>query len=124
MAAGDELIDTMVEASFAIIAEVTRVGAERDASLTMVRMLGVLRDRTVTMAQLADFLGLERSTVSGLVDRAERRGLVSRQASAADRRSTELALTDAGRALAHEAATEIGRRISPIVARLPLRVEA
>ena len=63
------------------------------------RLLGVLRDRTPTMNELATLLGLDKSSVTGLVDRAERRGLVTRVASSADRRCRARQLTDAGRSL-------------------------
>jgi DNA-binding MarR family transcriptional regulator len=115
-------VDLLVQTSFEVIAIVTRVGAEQDLSLTLVRMLGILRDRTLTMAELANYLGLERSTVSGLVDRAEVRGLVGRRASAADRRSIELRLSAAGLTLANAAAGSVGQRLTPIVEKLPAEV--
>lgn len=120
----DALVDILAQTSFALISIVTRIGAEHDLSLTQVRMLGIMRDRTLTMAGLADYLGLERSTISGLVDRAERRGLVRRQANAVDRRSTELVLTPAGLELAQVAAGSIAERVAPIVEELPEPVRA
>lgn len=107
--------DAFVETSFAVIAVVTRVGAEHDLSLTAVRTLGILRDRVLTMAELADYLGLERSTVSGLVDRAERRGLVKRTRHASDGRSTRVQLTAAGHEQVDRAAAEVARRITPLI---------
>jgi DNA-binding MarR family transcriptional regulator len=112
-------VDVLVQTSFEVIAIVTRVGAEHDLSLTLVRMLGILRDRTLTMAELANYLGLERSTVTGLVDRAERRGLVTREASAADGRSIELRLSPDGQELADGATEIVGARLRPIVEKLP-----
>ncbi|MEJ1229842.1 MAG: MarR family winged helix-turn-helix transcriptional regulator [Galbitalea sp.] len=79
----------------------------------------ILRDRTLTMARLADFLGLERSTGERPGDRAERRGLVERQTSTADGRSTELRLTRKGQEQAQIAATEVAARVAPIVHDLP-----
>jgi DNA-binding MarR family transcriptional regulator len=107
--------DVFVETSFAVIALVTRVGAEHDLSLSAVRMLGILRDRRLTMAELADYLGLERSTVSGLVDRAERRGLVERARHASDGRSTHVQLTALGHEQVNVAAAEVADRIAPII---------
>jgi DNA-binding MarR family transcriptional regulator len=112
-----ETVDRFVETSFAIVAQVTRVGAEHDLSLTAVRMLGILRDRTLTMAELAEYLGLERSTVTGLVDRAERRGLVMRETHASDGRSTRVRLSPEGQKQVDAAAAEIARRIEPIIER-------
>ena len=114
-----EQVDALVQTSFDVVAVVTRVGAEHDLSLTLVRLIGILRDRTLTMAELADYLGLERSTVSGLIDRAERRGLVARQPSAADGRSVELRITDDGQKLAAIATAEIADRLAPLVGRMP-----
>jgi DNA-binding MarR family transcriptional regulator len=117
--AAEALVDLLVQTSFDIVAIVTRIGAEHNLSLTQARMLGILRDRTLTMAQLADHLGLERSTISGLVDRAETRGLVVRTASAADRRSTQLSLTPDGQTLARDAVAKITRTVLPIVESMP-----
>ena len=117
-----EFVDVLVQTSFEVVAIVTRVGAEHDLSLTLVRMLGILRDRTLTMAELASYLGLERSTVSGLVDRAERRNLVARRASAVDGRSIELRLSPSGQALAEQATGVVAERLMPIVERLPAEV--
>src|ERR1700751_1075505 len=83
----DELRDGLVQVSFAVTAVLSRVAAEQDLSLTQLRVLGILRDREPTMAELATYLGLERSTVSGLIDRAVQRGLVQKTADSADGRS-------------------------------------
>lgn len=119
IAPSQELVDLLVQTSFEVIAIVTRVGAEHDLSLTLVRVLGILRDRTLTMAELARYLGLERSTVTGLVDRAERRGLVIRQESEVDGRSITLRLSSDGQALAAGAVATASERLTPIVERLP-----
>jgi DNA-binding CsgD family transcriptional regulator len=73
-----ELVDALVRSSFAVMAVLSRIGAEHDLSLTQLRMLGILRDRRVTMSELADHLGLDKSTISGLVSRAEKRRLIER----------------------------------------------
>ena len=64
-----------------------RRAREHDLSIIQTRLLGVLRDRRPTMNELARFLDLDKSSVTGLVDRAERRGLVERVPSTADRRA-------------------------------------
>src|SRR5579862_5899053 len=68
-----ELIDALVRSSFAVMAVLNRIGAEHDLSLTQLRMLGILRDRRITMSELGGYLGLDKSTISGLVSRAEKR---------------------------------------------------
>ena len=74
----EELRDALAQMSFTLMAVLTEVAAEHDLSLTQLRVLGILRDREPTMADLATFTGLERSTISGLIDRATQRGLVTR----------------------------------------------
>jgi DNA-binding MarR family transcriptional regulator len=71
-----ELRDALAQMSFTLMAVLAEVAAEHDLSLTQLRVLGILRDREPTMAGLATFTGLERSTISGLIDRASARELV------------------------------------------------
>jgi DNA-binding MarR family transcriptional regulator len=96
----DDLVDALVQASFVTMAELSKLGAEYDLSLTQLRVLGILRDRRLRMTDLADFLGLEKSTMSGLADRAARRGLLGRAPNPQDGRATDLFLTESGRQLA------------------------
>jgi MarR family transcriptional regulator, lower aerobic nicotinate degradation pathway regulator len=109
----DGLVDDLVQTSFAVMAVLTRVGAAHDLSLTLLRLLGILRDRQPRMAELADHLGLEKSTVSGLVDRAERRGLVQRSTTPEDGRSVRVGLSAEGRRLARTVETEIADALVP-----------
>ena len=102
-----DLLDGLVLTSFTVIALLSRTAAEHDMSLTQLRMLAILRDRTPAMADLAGFLGLERSSVSGLIDRAARRGLVQRVASSDDGRSVQVSLTADGHRLAAQVAGEV-----------------
>ncbi|MRR16281.1 MAG: MarR family transcriptional regulator [Deltaproteobacteria bacterium] len=50
--------------------------------------------------ELSRALGLDKSAITGLVDRLAGKGLVERRALPSDRRSMSIALTDAGRAAA------------------------
>ncbi|MBE7195789.1 MAG: MarR family transcriptional regulator, partial [Gordonia polyisoprenivorans] len=76
--ADSPLIDALVQVSFAVTAVLTKVAAAQDLSLTQIRLLGILRNRTPTLSELAERLGLDRSSVSGLIDRAAARDLVRR----------------------------------------------
>ena len=69
-------------------------------------MLGILRDRTPSMLDLARHLKLGKSSVSGLIDRAEARGLVERQAAPHDGRAIHVGLTAAGRRQAKQLTAE------------------
>jgi DNA-binding MarR family transcriptional regulator len=114
----DDLRDALVQISFALMAALTEVAAEHDMSLTQLRMLGILRDREPTMADLATFTGLERSTISGLIDRAAQRGLVVRTADPHDGRSVRVSLTKQARGLVPEVTAAIADRIKPLTGHL------
>jgi len=114
-------VDGLAQLSFLVQGMLERRAAEHDLSMVQTRLLGVLRDRTPTMNELARFLGLDKSSVTGLVDRAERRGLVARVPSAADRRAVLVSLTDQGRSLVSAAAAGFGSDISALLGHLPAR---
>jgi DNA-binding MarR family transcriptional regulator len=113
-----ELIDALVLASFAVMAVLNRVSAEHDLSLTQLRVLAILRDRRGRMSELADYLGLDKSTISGLVDRAEKRGLLKREPNPDDGRAVDVFLTAAGAQLAAQGADQITRALSPMIRQL------
>ncbi|MEQ8166485.1 MarR family winged helix-turn-helix transcriptional regulator [Pelagibacterium sp.] len=53
----------------------------------------------IDQARLSTLIAYDRATIGGVVDRLERKGLVSREISARDRRAREVRLTDEGRAV-------------------------
>jgi len=55
-------------------------------------------DETITATQLATYMGQERQSMTGLIDRMEARGWLSRTRDLPDRRAIRLALTATGRA--------------------------
>jgi DNA-binding MarR family transcriptional regulator len=113
-----ELIDALVRSSFAVMAVLSRIGAEHDLSLTQLRMLGILRDRRVMMSELAGYLGLDKSTISGLVSRAEKRRLIERAPNPADGRAVDVFLTAEGSELAGRGAAQVARALSPMTGEL------
>jgi DNA-binding MarR family transcriptional regulator len=113
------LVDGLAQLSFLVHNALAEIAGEHDLSIIQTRLLGVLRDREPTMNELGRLLGLDKSSISGLVDRAQRRGLVMRTVSAADRRAFQVSITDAGRQLAGEIAARFGERIETAVAPLP-----
>jgi DNA-binding MarR family transcriptional regulator len=66
------------------------------------------------MGCLSRKLDLEKSSVSGLVDRVERQGLVKRVRDPHDRRAWAVELTDTGQRMAHRTHEEIGARIGAL----------
>jgi MarR family transcriptional regulator, lower aerobic nicotinate degradation pathway regulator len=114
----DDLRDSLVRVSFTVIAVLSRVAAGHDLSLTQLRVLGILRDREPTMAELATYLGLERSTVSGLIDRAVQRRLVQKTTHPVDGRSVRISLTSEARRLETQIIAEIGELMEPLTGQL------
>lgn len=99
-------VDALAQLSFVVHGALEQRAAQNDVSIAQTRLLGVLRDRTPTMNELAKLLGLDKSSVTGLVDRAERRGLVARAQSTGDRRSVLVQLTSHGRSLVAQVARQ------------------
>ena len=117
-------VDGLAQLSFVILGMLEHRAAAYDLSIIQTRLLGVLRDRKPTMNELARLLGLDKSSVTGLVDRAERRGLVVRVPSTADRRAVLVSLTDGGRALVSQASARFGADVLAMLDRLPPRDRA
>ncbi len=111
-------MDALAQLSFVVQEALGEVAASHDLSMIQVRVLGILRDRSVGMNELARHLGLDKSSVTGLIDRAERRGLVRRKTSTTDRRAVEVSITAAGRKLAERGAGEFAQRVAALVAPL------
>lgn len=109
------LVDALAQLSFLVQNALAEIAGEYDLSITQTRLLGILRDREPTMNQLGHHLGLDKSSITGLVDRAQRRGLVTRTPSTVDRRSFQVSITDAGRQLAEQVAARFAERIERCV---------
>jgi DNA-binding MarR family transcriptional regulator len=112
------LVDALAQLSFTVQGTLGRIAAAYDLSIVQARLLGILRDRSPTIMELARFLQLDKSSVTGLVDRAQERGLVTRTASTLDRRSVHVTLTAAGRELVDRATAAFGAEIEILVADL------
>jgi DNA-binding MarR family transcriptional regulator len=113
-----DLIDSLVRTAFFTTAVLSRIAAGHDLSLTQLRVLAILRDRQGSMSDLATYLGLDKSSISGLVDRAEKRGLVQRTPNPLDGRGIDVALTAEGGQLAEEGAAEVAEALSPLIGTL------
>ncbi len=65
-------------------------------------LYAALRQPGLDQRTLAATIGFDTSTIGGVIDRLEKRGLIERQASPTDRRVRLLHVTDAGAALVDE----------------------
>ena len=80
------------------------------ASVSEVMTLAHLRERPVTQLELGDVLGLEKSTVSRLVESMARKGWVEKERDRSNRRYQLVRLTAAGSRAAREAGKAMHRR--------------
>jgi DNA-binding MarR family transcriptional regulator len=102
----------LVQAIYACVSE------RHDLTPVQARLLCVLLDGPRGMAELAHCFGVEKAALTGLMDRAERRGLARRSPVPGDRRALQATLTDAGRRAAAAFHTELGAELSRLVAPL------
>ena len=109
------LVDGLFQLSFLLHNTLARISSEHDLSIIQVRLLGILRDREPAMFELAQHLELEKSSLSGLVDRAEARGLVERIPSPDDRRAAHVRVTAQGRKLSRVIEQEVNVEVEQLV---------
>jgi DNA-binding MarR family transcriptional regulator len=112
------MVDGLVQLSFAVQTVLATAAGRHDLTVAQVRLMGILRDRTPGMRELAGHLGLDKSSATGLVDRAQKRGLVTRKASTEDGRSVHVASTPLGRRLTKKVEAEITAEIGVLTAAL------
>ncbi len=100
-------IDRIIEAVVYLYTEARRVTKEvaRERGLTgpqisAIKILESFGD--ISLSELSDRMSARNSTITGLVDRMERNGLVERIRSAEDRRVTLIRLTPEGARIARE----------------------
>jgi DNA-binding MarR family transcriptional regulator len=90
----------LVRLFFTQRASLPPLAAELELSPAQCHVLHMIEpDRPLPMGRLAETLACHASNVTGLVDRLESRGLVSRRRSPGDRRMRVLVLTPEGAAL-------------------------
>jgi DNA-binding MarR family transcriptional regulator len=112
VAAGLVQLTALVQAIYA------RVSERHDLTPVQARLLCRLLDGPRGMAELARCFGVEKAALTGLMDRAERRGLARRSPVAGDRRALQVTLTDAGYRTAAAFHAEIGAELSLLIAPL------
>jgi DNA-binding MarR family transcriptional regulator len=83
------------------------------------RLLCMLATGPRRMSELAGLLGIEKAALTGLADRAERRGLVARTAVPGDRRAVSVALTPEGREVASTFHDDVSASLDQLTDVLP-----
>ena len=74
-------------------------------------LLALFDDGSMSPSQIAKRIMVESSTVTGIIDRLEQKGLVTRTRISQDRRVITIELTEAGRRLAENAPPPIQQKI-------------
>jgi DNA-binding MarR family transcriptional regulator len=112
VATGLVQLTTLVQAIYA------RVSERHDLTPVQARLLCHLLDGPRGMAELAHCFGVEKAALTGLMDRAERRGLARRSPVPGDRRALQVTLTDAGHRAATAFHAELGEQLSGLISSL------
>jgi DNA-binding MarR family transcriptional regulator len=109
----------LVRLMFLLQSVYAEVGKESDLTVPQAQLLCTLKNGPLGMAALCATLGLEKSSLTGLVDRAEQRNLVLRQSSPDDRRAVLVTLTRSGAKAIDRFHTELTERLDGLIAELP-----
>jgi DNA-binding MarR family transcriptional regulator len=104
-------VDQVLEAIIYLYTESRRITKElakradlTGPQLTVVKLLEQVGD--LSLSELSDKIRAQNSTVTGIIDRMEREGLVTRERSKEDRRVVHIRLTAKGQTLAKEIPVE------------------
>jgi DNA-binding MarR family transcriptional regulator len=80
-----------------------KIWEERQLTVSQLRLTYMIRDHErPSLGELAEELGITGATMSGLIDRLTKRGLVERVADLSDRRVVRVHLTEEGYRLSNE----------------------
>ena len=114
------LADLLADAAFVVVQGFADELRRRGASLPVWRVLAALLARPgETVTGLAEACLLQQPTMTKLLDRMVRDGLVTREQDARDRRVVRVALTPEGEARAAELAVAAARYEAEVLARHP-----
>jgi MarR family transcriptional regulator, organic hydroperoxide resistance regulator len=104
-------IDSIVETIIYLYTESRRLtkGMAREVGLTgpqltVIKLLETFSD--LSLSSLSERIRAQNSTVTGIIDRMEREGLVRRERSTTDRRVVHIRLSDKGQRLARQIQVE------------------
>lgn len=120
---GYELVTAVMATADAFLRESQRLFRPHGLSGAQYNLLNVIAEATEGLSQreLSDRLVVDRSNVTGLIDRMERAGWVKRTDHPADRRAYRVVLTPAGRKLWAEVTPRYLAVVRQVTADLPAR---
>jgi DNA-binding MarR family transcriptional regulator len=101
----------MAHADYKYHEDVAMVLAKHDVTKAMYRLMTVLREHEpANIGMLADISLSKRTTVSRMIDRMSEMGLVVTSPNQEDSRTTEVVLTEQGRAMLGKLTPVVGRQ--------------
>ncbi|MFC4054997.1 MarR family winged helix-turn-helix transcriptional regulator [Actinomadura syzygii] len=112
------VVNALVRGAFLVNAVYAESAREHGITSQQGVLMCVLMAQPRGMGELGGMLGLAKSSLTGLVDRTERLGLVRREPDPADMRAVRVALTADGRALIDGFYPETCRRVEKLAAGL------
>ena len=118
---GDErlgVVTALVRGAFLVNAVYTESARRHGLTPQQGQLLCVLMAQPYGMTELGSMLGLAKSSLTGLVDRTERNGLVRREPDPHDLRVVRVGLTSRGARLAGEFYGATCRRVDELAAGL------
>lgn len=92
----DRLMELLSVSLGAYYGDFTAAAASEQLTAIQAKTLTVLRRGPIAMRRLAETMYCDASNITGIINRLEKRGLVRRETSAADRRVTHLVITPEG----------------------------
>ena len=112
------MVAALVRSSFLINAVYAESGREHGLTPQQGQLLCVLMAQPYGMGELGSVLGLAKSSLTGLVDRTERNGLVRREPDEQDARAVRIVLTARGAKLAKVFYAQTCARVDKLAAGL------
>ncbi|OLF09482.1 MarR family transcriptional regulator [Actinophytocola xinjiangensis] len=112
------VVAALVRCAYLVNAVYAASAREHGLTAQQGQLLCVLMSRPLGMGELGATLGLAKSSLTGLVDRTERNGLVSREVDPADQRAVLVGLTARGTRLVREFYDATCRRVDELPAGL------
>ena len=111
--------DALIRLSALTQSALTRTAEHHGLPAAQARLLCMLAAGPRRMSELAGLLGIEKAALTGLADRAERRGLVARTAVPGDRRAVSVTLTLEGREVASAFHRDVSTSLGELTDVLP-----
>ncbi|MCP2357470.1 DNA-binding MarR family transcriptional regulator [Nonomuraea thailandensis] len=113
------VVAALVRSTFLVNAVYEASAREYGLTQQQGQLLCVLMARSYGMGELGAVLGLAKSSLTGMVDRSERNGLVRRKPDPQDSRAVRVELTRRGAKLAGEFYAETCRRVEELTSGFP-----